>query len=134
MQNSKILVVDDDPISRMVLSKILDAHSYRYQMVGSAIEAFGALSDRSFSLIVMDIEMPETDGMEATRFIRRLNSDQLRNIPIIALTAHRREDVIGRTSEAGMDEVVSKPIDIPELIAAITSALAIEYPDGKMQW
>jgi Response regulator containing CheY-like receiver, AAA-type ATPase, and DNA-binding domains len=123
MQNNKILVVDDDSVSRMVLSKILAAHSYRYQVVGSAIEAFEALSDRSFSLILMDIEMPEVDGLEAARFIRGLNSDQFRNMPIIALTAHRREDVLGQASESGMDEVVSKPIDIQKLISAITSAL-----------
>lgn len=131
MHNKKILVVDDDPISRILLSKVLDAHSYTYTMVSSAIEAFEALSDKSFSVILMDIEMPDTDGLEAARFIRQLNADYFQNIPIIALTAHKMEDIQGLAVKSGMDKVVNKPIDIDELLSALASTVNFSHTVDK---
>jgi len=119
MQQYKILVVDDDPVSRMLLAKILDHHLYTFSIAGNAEEAFEILSDRSFSLILMDIEMPDTDGLEAIQFIRGLSADYFKRIPVIALTAHRREDILQKASLAGMNEVLSKPIDINNLLSAI---------------
>lgn len=121
MQKHKILVVDDDPINRMLIGKILEKQGYAYQLVDGAIAAFEALSCKCFSLILMDIEMPDTDGLEATRFIRQLNADYFANIPVVALTAHKRTDVLNKATAAGMTEVLSKPIDIDELLAVIRS-------------
>ena len=58
--------------------------------------------------------MPDTDGLEATRFIRQLNADYYNNIPLIALTAQKREDVLPKAIAAGMNHLISKPIDVDE--------------------
>lgn len=127
MYNVKILVVDDDVVNRMLMGKILDIQGYAYQLVGSATEAFEALSDKSFSLILMDIEMPDIDGLEATRFIRHLA--YFKKLPIIALTAHKREDVLTKALDAGMNEVLSKPFEIDDLLSTISLATTLSTTD-----
>ena len=76
-------------------------------------------SSRTFDIIVMDVQMPEMDGIEATRAIRANERDTGRHIPIVAVTAHALKGDRERCLEAGMDEYVTKPIDANRLFAAI---------------
>jgi len=124
MHRNRILIVDDDPINCLLIGKILDKENYGYQLVNSAMEAFGMLSDKSYSLIIMDIEMPIVNGLEASNFIRGLNADYFKDIPIIALTSHREKDILKNALSAGINDVLSKPIDAIKLLATIESYIS----------
>jgi len=124
MHRNRILIVDDDPINCLLIGKILDKENYGYQLVNSAMEAFGMLSDKSYSLIIMDIEMPIVNGLEASNFIRGLNADYFKDIPIIALTSHREKDILKNALSAGINDVLSKPIDAIRLLATIESYIS----------
>jgi CheY-like chemotaxis protein len=89
-----------------------------------------ALHSESFNLVLMDVEMPDIDGLEATKLIRNGKAGELnRDIPIIAMTAHAMVGFRDRCIEAGMDDYISKPIDIKQLttvIKKVTSGIEIE--------
>jgi CheY-like chemotaxis protein len=127
MKRLKILVVDDDPISLMLISKIISTSNHARHAVGNALDAFEALSDKSYDAVVMDIEMPETNGFEASKFIRKLNSAYFESIPIVAMTAHKVEDVLKQVFSSGMNGVVNKPLDREAFIELITSLCAENY-------
>jgi CheY-like chemotaxis protein len=101
----------------MVLSSVLKRANFCCVQANSAMEAFEMILDRSFSLILMDIEMPEVNGFEAATYIRHLNCDYFRTIPIIALTAHPYNDVIKKAKTAQMNDVMTKPFDLDDFIS-----------------
>jgi PAS domain S-box-containing protein len=112
----KILVAEDDPISQRVVSELLKREKHEVTVVSNGWSAVQAALKGSFDLILMDIQMPEMDGLEATRLIK-----EKKNIPIIALTA----DVLKgreRYISAGMDEYIPKPIQKAELLSKINKA------------
>lgn len=111
-----ILVADDDRVNQMVIEAILERHHHSFDIVSNGIEAVRAAKNKSYDLILMDIQMPEMDGITATKKIRKIPGD-IRNIPIVALTAN---SMIGDREiylEAGMTDYVSKPI-VPDLLFA----------------
>ncbi len=121
MRTLKILVVDDDPISLMLISKIISASGHTCHAVSNALDAFEALSDKSYDAVVMDIEMPGTNGLEASKFIRNLKKAYFANIPIIAVTAHKVEDVSRQVFSSGMNGIVTKPLDRELFFRLVTS-------------
>lgn len=106
----RILVVDDNAVNRLVAVKILDKLGYQTQTADNGLEALRALEQCSFDLILMDCNMPEMDGFEATRAIRFRKPSEQGNIPIVALTANAMSDDARVCKEAGMDDYLSKPI------------------------
>ncbi|MFP4260923.1 MAG: response regulator [Opitutales bacterium] len=107
----RILAVDDNPINQQVLLSILQEIGVRADCAGNGKEALHALATIPYDLVLMDVQMPEMDGITATRKIRSREVEVLRHdVPIIALTAHAmqgdREDCL----EAGMDDYLSKPV------------------------
>lgn len=111
MSKPKILIVDDSPINCKVVSKLLDRWGFSYQVANSAMEAFGFISDKSYSIVLMDIEMPVVSGLEAAAFIRKLPSEYFQTLPVIAMTANRYQDIAEKAFEATMNDVLTKPID-----------------------
>ncbi|MEF3697484.1 response regulator [Desulfolutivibrio sp.] len=112
----RILVAEDNLINRRLISKVLERMGRPALVVENGQEALDALADGPFSMILMDIQMPVMDGMEATRRIRAgevASADP--DIPIIALTAHTHDDDRERCISAGMTDHLPKPIDIGEL-------------------
>jgi two-component system sensor histidine kinase/response regulator len=87
-------------------------------------EALAALEQHSFDLILMDIQMPEMDGLEATLLIREREKGTGRHVPILAMRAHAMKGDRGKCLAAGMDAYVSKPIRPAELFAAIGTCVA----------
>ena len=111
-----ILVVDDISTNRKVAEKILNDFGYKPFMATSAKEAFQMLKTMSFDLILMDIEMPEMDGLEATRLIRSGKfGHEVAKIPVVAMTAHALTKYEQKCIEAGMNDFITKPISFNKL-------------------
>jgi len=118
LQGLRILVVDDNRINRIVATKSLEALGAESEAVESGAEAIKAVLQSPFDLVLMDINMPEMDGLEATRLIRALPS-AVAEIPIIALTADVMSHQHKAYARAGMDGVVAKPFSPAQLLGAI---------------
>lgn len=105
-----ILVAEDNEVNQMVFTQILGETGYRFEIVGNgrkALDAFGKLNPR---MILMDVSMPEMNGLEATGAIRKLEQDTGTHVPIVGVTAHALKGDRERCLEAGMDDYLPKPI------------------------
>ncbi len=111
---ARILIAEDLPMNQLIVKGMLTAEGHDVVLVENGVQAVAAASDGGFDLILMDMEMPEMDGISATRAIRQLESPA-RDIPIIALTANAMLEDAAACTEAGMNDFLSKPIDRKEL-------------------
>lgn len=118
----KILVVDDNKINQKVIEGFLEKTPHKLTMIDSAQIAINRLEKESFDLILMDIEMPNLKGDEATKLIRQSDNEKIKNIPIIALTGNTMPSDIESYYDAGMNGVIAKPIDIDLLKSTINKA------------
>lgn len=118
----RILVVEDNVINQQVVTMHLRRLGYRYETVGNGLEAVKAISSKKYDLILMDCHMPDMDGFEAVREIRRLEQGE-RN-KIIAMTANAPRGEHNRCLASGMDDYLAKPIDDRALKAALQKWLA----------
>jgi signal transduction histidine kinase/HPt (histidine-containing phosphotransfer) domain-containing protein len=114
-----ILLVEDNPINQALAIGLLEQNHHTVTLANNAREALSLFSNQSFDVILMDIQMPEMDGFEATREIRRLEEQSAAHIPIIALTSYAAKGDEARCLDAGMDAYVSKPIQIEKLRNAL---------------
>lgn len=111
-----ILVADDNDVNLKMLMIYLKKMGYRYQGVRSGREAIEAIKKGSFDAILMDIEMPDMNGLEATRVIRNIIEPPLRNLPIFALTGHAAEHIQEEANAAGMTAILNKPVKMHDLM------------------
>jgi len=118
-----ILVVEDCPINRFFLEKGLGSKGFTVASVRNGQEALEWLESNPASLVLMDVQMPVLDGLQATRRIREAGDDAQPDprMPIIAVTACASEMERQRCLDAGMDEVLAKPIVLAELCELIRS-------------
>ena len=124
---SVLLAEDNEPSRQLVLCLLKDA-GHAVTVAATGHQVLSLLERQTFDLILMDIQMPEMDGLETTAEVRRRGSQSGTRIPIVALTAHAMHGDRQRCLEAGMDGYVSKPIDAAELMAAIYRAAAARQP------
>ena len=110
---TKILLADDNVSSQKVALQMLKRLGYRADMAANGIEVCQALERQTYDLVLMDVRMPEMDGLEATRIIRQRWPNRGPNI--IAITAHALQDDKEKCLEAGMDDYISKPVKVEEL-------------------
>ncbi|QEG33125.1 hybrid sensor histidine kinase/response regulator [Bythopirellula goksoeyrii] len=115
----RILLAEDGVVNRKVAVGLLEKRGHLVTAVENGKEAVQAWSGAPFDAILMDVQMPEMDGFEATAAIREMENEQRSHIPIIAITAHAMKGDRERCLEAGMDNYVSKPFRPVELFAAI---------------
>jgi CheY-like chemotaxis protein/HPt (histidine-containing phosphotransfer) domain-containing protein len=117
---SRVLLAEDNPINRQVALGILARLGVPTMVVGNGKDAVSALSVQPYDLVLMDVQMPEMDGLEAARAIRRFQPGSMNaGIPIVALTAHAMESDREICRLAGMDDYVTKPVTSAVLAAAL---------------
>jgi CheY-like chemotaxis protein len=123
----RILVAEDNPLNQKVVVRLLKKLTLQSGVAGNGVEAIHALATEPYSLVLMDVQMPEMDGLEATRLIRSANSPVLNpGIPIIALTANAMPEDRQRCLAAGMDGYLTKPISIQAVKDALEKWLPQE--------
>jgi two-component system, sensor histidine kinase and response regulator len=118
-----VLLVEDSLVNRKLASAVLTKQGHRVTVAGDGREAVEAVARQQFDLVLMDIQMPEMDGLQATRAIRRAEQSTGQHVPIIALTAHALKGDQEVCLKAGMDGYVSKPVTARQLRQAIEEVL-----------
>jgi len=120
-------MAEDDHFSGILGVKLLGTFGATVKHVSNGKEALEALRSEPFDLVLMDVQMPVMDGVEATQSIRRgLAGDGVKNIPIIAMTSYAMDGDREKFLNAGMNAYVSKPVDIKDLMGAISEMLRRE--------
>ncbi|MDM8553233.1 response regulator [Desulfococcaceae bacterium HSG7] len=118
IKNASVLLVEDNAINQIVATELLEQAGMIVTIASDGREAVKVVNQTPiFDLVFMDLEMPEMDGYEASQIIRR--DGRFADMPIIAMTAHAMSGVRKKCLDAGMNDHLSKPIDPPELIAAL---------------
>jgi CheY-like chemotaxis protein len=125
----RILVAEDNPINRAVATGILEKRGHSLVHAANGREAVAAVAAEMFDLILMDVQMPEMDGFEATWRIRELEEATGRHTRIVAMTAHAMAGDLERCLAAGMDDYVSKPLRKEDLLQALEGANVEAEPD-----
>jgi two-component system sensor histidine kinase/response regulator len=117
-RRGRVLVVEDGEINQLVATGILEHLGYSVDVADGGAEALAAMRDATFDAVLMDVQMPGMDGYQATAEIRRIEADE-RHTPIIAMTAGAVAGDAERCLAAGMDDYLSKPIDVATVDAAL---------------
>ena len=107
---AKILLVEDSRINQMLAAAILRKHGHTVSIANNGRDALETLASQAFDLVLMDVQMPEMDGLEATRRMRENEKQTGKHLPIIALTAHALQGDRERCLAAGMDDYLPKPV------------------------
>jgi CheY-like chemotaxis protein len=115
----RILVAEDNVVNQKVMLKLLERLGYRADLVQNGREAVDAVGQRPYDVILMDVMMPELDGLEATRIICE-RWPRERRPRIIAATANAMESDRRRCEAAGMDDFISKPVRVEDLQSALS--------------
>ena len=123
----RVLVVEDNQVNQLLATVLLGKAGHRVDVAANGLEALDAVSSRPYDVVLMDIQMPEMDGIEATKRIRAM-SGPVGRIPIIAMTANAMKGDRERLLAAGMNDYVSKPIDKAQLFQAIAHGTGAALP------
>lgn len=115
----RVLVVEDNPVNQKLAAQLLEKRGHKAIIAGNGLEALATLEKQAFDVVLMDIQMPKMDGLDATRVIREKEKSSGGHVPIIAMTAHAMKGDRERCLEAGMDAYVSKPIAPDELFTSV---------------
>jgi CheY-like chemotaxis protein len=127
----KILLAEDSLPNQKLAVGLLTKWGHRVTVAGNGREAVAAWETSPFDLILMDVQMPELDGLQATMLIRERERETGRHMPIIAMTAHAMKGDREQCLAAGMDAYVPKPIRVKELSAALAALFEQRDPDGS---
>jgi CheY-like chemotaxis protein len=118
-----ILVAEDNPINQKLAVRLLEKKGYRATVAENGLVALACLETQRFDMILMDVQMPEMGGLEATRSIRERERIAGGHIPIVAMTANAMKGDRERCLESGMDDYVSKPVLPEEMFRVMESQL-----------
>jgi signal transduction histidine kinase/DNA-binding response OmpR family regulator len=124
----RILLAEDNPVNQFLAARVLQKRGHAVVLAENGKIALAAMEEQSFDLILMDVQMPEMDGIETTAAIRKGEQLSRKHVPIIAMTAHAMVGDKERCLQAGMDSYVSKPIQPEELFAIIE-----DFSPGPME-
>jgi two-component system, sensor histidine kinase and response regulator len=133
-RNLRILLAEDDMVNRQLAEHLLRKFGHQVTSVSNgrkALEAIHASGFDTFDVVLMDVQMPEMDGVEATTAIRAMDRGRARRLPIIAMTAHAMKGDRSRFLNAGMDGYIAKPIQARELIDVIEQTIPAPPIPGR---
>jgi PAS domain S-box-containing protein len=119
----KILLAEDNLVNQKLAVRLLEKRGHTVTVAGTGVLAVQAYETQSFDIVLMDVQMPEMDGLEATAAIRRCEKINRKHVPIVAMTAHAMVGDKELCLRAGMDGYVTKPLNVAELFAAIDEVL-----------
>jgi signal transduction histidine kinase/CheY-like chemotaxis protein len=136
LKNLSLLLAEDSLVNQRLAVALLEEQGHKVKVAGNGRDAVAALETEKFDLVLMDVQMPEMDGFEATAAIRARERQTGAHLPIIAMTAHALKGDRERCLAAGMDGYISKPIHVAELFRAIdehvgTRPAPAEQPAGE---
>jgi CheY-like chemotaxis protein len=117
----RVLLAEDNPVNQRVAARLLEKRGHHVALAINGREALAWLERERFDLILMDVQMPELDGIETTAIIRQREKREGGHIPIVALTAHAMHGDRERCLDAGMDNYVNKPIDAVKFLETVES-------------
>ena len=129
----RILVAEDHRINQMYMIACLKKYGHTCTVASNGREALEALSRETFDLVLMDIQMPELDGVGATQQIR-CSEMHYKNIPIVALTANALPEQVELYLAEGMDEVLTKPVEMPKMMATVRRVLRLKRTEAMTQF
>ena len=121
----RILVAEDNTTNQLVIDRMLRRWGCQPLIVANGLEVLEALRRSKFDLILMDCQMPEMDGFEATKAIRLLDDPAISSVSIVAVTANARPEDIQKCLDSGMNSFLSKPIDRKDLEALLMRVLKV---------
>jgi PAS domain S-box-containing protein len=130
-QKYSVLLAEDNIINQKVAVRILESHGHTVKVAGNGLEVLSALEKGSFDCILMDVQMPQMDGLQATAMIRKKEEETGRHIPIVAMTAHAMKGDREKCLEAGMDDYISKPLKPFEILKTIDLVVSQLKPKKK---
>jgi len=110
MNKIRLLIAEDSGFNKLLLEQLIISLGFDYKFVNNGQEAIDDFKINDYSLILMDIEMPVLDGIQATKIIRTEFDNDKRTIPIVALTAHRNEELFATLRKQGFTDILTKPI------------------------
>jgi signal transduction histidine kinase/CheY-like chemotaxis protein/ligand-binding sensor domain-containing protein len=132
----RILMAEDNPVNQRLALRLLKKMGHQVTVTQTGKEALDALRSEKFDLVLMDVQMPEMDGFEATREIRKNEQDRQEHLPVIAMTAHAMNGDHERCLKAGMDDYLAKPINREELRQVIERVMkateSVNAGEGKL--
>ena len=126
LEGKNVLLAEDNDINAAVAMEILKAHGMNVEWAKDGqevVDKYLRSVKGEYDIILMDVRMPKLDGMQATKIIRNSSHEEAKDIPIVAMTADAFDEDIKRTMQVGMNEHLTKPIDIKVLISTLISLL-----------
>jgi CheY-like chemotaxis protein len=123
----RVLVAEDNAVNQRVAQGLLTRRGHQVTIVGDGRQAVDAVENGTFDLVLMDVQMPEMDGLEATKAIRANEARTGRHVRIVAMTAHAMSGDRERCFAAGMDGYLSKPID-PAMLRTVVETDSVPMP------
>ena len=127
---ARVLVAEDDVVNQRFARRCLEKHGCLVDVVSDGLQAVAAVRDKRYDVVLMDVQMPLLNGIDATRQIRNLDA-AIRDVPVIALTAGAMEDERTCCYEAGMNDFLSKPTKLTELVAMVERWSTKKSPPGQ---
>jgi CheY-like chemotaxis protein len=121
----KILVAEDNPVNQVVAARLLERRGHEVTVVANGREAVAAVERENYDLVLMDVQMPEMDGFEATAAIRQTEAGTGRHLPIFAMTARAMKGDAEHCRLAGMDGYLPKPIKSADLYAIVDGCFSL---------
>jgi signal transduction histidine kinase/DNA-binding response OmpR family regulator len=123
LRGVRVLVAEDNSVNQLLIRKVLEKVGCKIQIASSGLEALGCLKTEPYDIVLMDIQMPEMDGYEATGLIRLDSQSPYAEIPIIAMTAHAFGSDVNKCISAGMNDYISKPFQAENLYSKMCKQL-----------